>query len=240
MTLLQRFATGALAALWVGIAASAWGQDRGRNPLLYELIERLDLLEQENKRLRGELELYQHRQAEQEQRFQELERRIAVMEAAQRSSAPADQYSESQSTSATSASPSGAEDPSASGLAAEQASYDAAIDELRNGRYDQAVAELRAFLSAYPTSRLAADAQYWLGEAYFVTRDLAKARDAFSNLSLKYPESDRMPDAFLKLGQILSELGDAGQAREILQQLIEAYPDSQAATLARKRLGAIR
>ncbi len=240
MTIRRRLAAGALAALWVGVAAPAWGQDPGRNPLLYELIERLDLLEQENKRLRGDLELYQYRQAQQEQRFQELERRMAAMEAGRRSPAPADQHSESQPTSPTPAPHSSPADSSASGLAAEQASYDAAVDDLRNGRYDQAVASWRSFLITYPDSNLAADAQYWLGEAYFVSRDLAKARDAFISLGLKYPDSDRMPDALLKLGQILSELGDAGQAREILQQLIAAYPDSQAATLARKRLSAIR
>lgn len=240
MTLLLQFATGALAVLGVGVAAPAWSQDAGRNTLLYELIERLDLLEQENKKLRGDLELYQYRQTQQEQRFQELERRLAAMETAQRTPAPADQRLESQPVSPESAPSSSAADSSAAELAAEQASYDSAVDDLRNGHYDQAVADLRAFVSAYPTSRLAADAQYWLGEAYVVTRDLARARDAFINLSLKYPESDRMPDALLKLGQIFSELGDPRQARDTLQQLIAAYPDSQAAALARKRLGASR
>jgi tol-pal system protein YbgF len=119
---------------------------------------------------------------------------------------------------------------------AEQAAYDAAFGMLREGDYEQAIARFQEFLTTYPDSRLAGNAQYWLGEAYYVTRDFPKAREVLANLGEKYPASDKLPDALLKLGYIHDELGEKAKARQVLQQVLQAYPDSQAAGLAERRL----
>ena len=122
----------------------------------------------------------------------------------------------------------------------EQDAYKAAFDTLHEGRYDEAVNRFQDFLTNYPTSRLAGDAQYWLGEAYYVVRDFDKSKQAFLALGMNYPNSKRLPDAMLKLGYLYADSGDKAKAREVLQKLTESYPDSRAATLARQRLQAIR
>jgi tol-pal system protein YbgF len=123
---------------------------------------------------------------------------------------------------------------------AEQADFDAALGALRDGHYPQAIADFQGFLNAYPDSRLAGDAQYGLGESYYVSRNYEAAKEAFINLGLRYPQSARLPDALLKLGYIYGELGDTARARDVLQKLVQVYPDSQAAGLAEQQLQSLR
>lgn len=118
--------------------------------------------------------------------------------------------------------------------------FDAALAEWREGRYPAAITAWQRFLNAHPNSRLAGDAQYWLGEAYYVSRDYNAAKEAFINLGLNDPQSARLPDALLKLGYIYGELGDISRAREVLQKLMQVYPSTQAASLAERRLQSLR
>ena len=95
-------------------------------------------------------------------------------------------------------------------------------------------------MKAYPNGGLAGDAQYWLGESHYVSRDYDAAKEAFINLGLRYPQSARLPDALLKLCYIYGELGDNARAREVLQKLVQVYPNTQAASLAERRLQSLR
>ncbi|MEE4379154.1 MAG: tol-pal system protein YbgF [Candidatus Competibacteraceae bacterium] len=122
----------------------------------------------------------------------------------------------------------------------ERAAYNAAFNRLREGRYSQAISGFKSFLTTNPNSSLAGNAQYWLGEAYYVSRDFSSAEDAFIALGINYPNSDRVPDALLKLGYIYDEMGDKTKARNVLQKLLDTYPNSQSARLASARLSALR
>ncbi|MEZ5582267.1 MAG: tol-pal system protein YbgF [Candidatus Competibacteraceae bacterium] len=96
----------------------------------------------------------------------------------------------------------------------ERAAYNAAFNRLREGRYSQAISGFNSFIRTYPDSNLASNAQYWLGEAYYVNRDFERAEDAFVALGINYPNSDRVPDTLLKLGYIYDELGCSARKRE--------------------------
>lgn len=124
--------------------------------------------------------------------------------------------------------------------ATEQAAYDAAIDRLREGNYQNAIEGFQQFLRRYPNSPLAGNAQYWLGEAYYVNRDFAKSRQAFIAMGTNYPDSNRLPDAMLKLGYVYEALDDKAKARQVLQKLVQTYPTTQAASLAENRLQMLR
>ncbi len=124
--------------------------------------------------------------------------------------------------------------------AGEQADYQTAFDQLRQGAYDAAIQGFQAFLTRYPASPLAASVQYWLGETYYVTRDFERAKNAFIDLGVNYPESDRLPEAMWRLGLVYEELGDKTKAREVLQKLLQTYPDTQVANAAAQRLRSLR
>jgi len=122
----------------------------------------------------------------------------------------------------------------------EKAAYQAAFDTLKEGRYKKAKAELKSFLDRFPNSSYAGNAQYWLGEAHYVTRDFEQGIVDFQKVMNNYPSSNKMPDAMLKLGYTYYELKQFEKAKAILQDLRTRYPQATAARLATKRLDRIR
>lgn len=117
-----------------------------------------------------------------------------------------------------------------------EAAYQKAFGILKEGRYPEAIRELKAFLAAYPTGDYSDNAQYWLAEAFYVTKDPAAARSAFDTVIKSFPQSSKVADAMLKLGFIDYDIGQYAGARATLNELIKSYPNSSAAKLAEKRL----
>jgi tol-pal system protein YbgF len=117
-----------------------------------------------------------------------------------------------------------------------EAAYQKAFTTLKEGKYPEAIRELKAFLSAYPSGEYSDNAQYWLAEAYYVTKDPAAARTAFDTVIRTYPQSSKVADAMLKLGFIDYDIGQFEQARATLNEVVRSYPNSSAAKLAEKRL----
>lgn len=118
----------------------------------------------------------------------------------------------------------------------DKSSYQAAFNLLKDGQYDKAIGALQNFLSGYPSSSLADNAQYWLGEAYYVNKDFPNALAAFQKVVDKYPQSRKVPDALLKIGFCRYETKEYDSARAALGQVVSQYPDSPAAKLAHERL----
>jgi tol-pal system protein YbgF len=123
---------------------------------------------------------------------------------------------------------------------AEKAAYDQAFQALKELRYADAAEEFRSFLDRYPNSEYADNAQYWLGESYYVTRNYDIALRAFQDLLDQYPNSSKAPDALLKIGYTHYELEQWDSARAALTQVQELYPDSTLSRLAENRLRSMR
>lgn len=253
-----------LSWLWVlllgGLMLS--GISRAQNSpdgeLTLELLQRIERLEAEIRQIRGELEIQRHQietlVQERAMAGYPAQPPVTAAAAPPAGAPPADRSppagvpsqpgSVQQPLASAAPSPAPATAPApppapparpAAG-GSEQADFDAAVGELREGRYPQAITDLQRFLSSYPNSNRAGDAQYWLGEASYLSRNYDAAKEAFINLGLHYPKSTRLPDALLKLGYIYGEQGDTARAREVLQKLVQVYPDTQAAKLAERRL----
>ncbi len=118
----------------------------------------------------------------------------------------------------------------------EEVMYRAAADQLRIGRYEEAIAGFRTQLQQYPTGSLADNAQYWIGEAYYVTRQFDQAMAEFQRVPAEYPQSPKAADALLKIGYIQYERRQFAEARQTLNNLKSTWPDSPAARLADNRL----
>jgi tol-pal system protein YbgF len=118
----------------------------------------------------------------------------------------------------------------------DKSAYQAAFDLLKAGQYDRAVAGFQAFLSTYPASALADNAQYWMGEAYYVNKQFPESLAAFQRVVDKFPGSRKLPDALLKIGYCDYELKEYSAARSALEQVAAKYPDSPSARLAQQRL----
>lgn len=122
------------------------------------------------------------------------------------------------------------------GDGADKAAYQGAFDSLKDGQYDRAIAAFQSFLASYPNSQLADNAQYWLGEAYYVNKSFPEALAAFQKVVDNYPQSRKLADALLKIGFCDYELKQFSTARATLAQVTAKYPDTPAANLARQRL----
>jgi tol-pal system protein YbgF len=118
----------------------------------------------------------------------------------------------------------------------DKGAYQAAFDLLKAGQYDRAIAGFQAFLSTYPNSALADNAQYWLGEAYYVNKQFQESLAAFQRVVDKFPGSRKLPDALLKIGYCDYELKEYSAARSALEQVPAKFPDSASARLAQQRL----
>ncbi len=118
----------------------------------------------------------------------------------------------------------------------DKTSYQAAFDLLKNGQYDRAIPAFQKFLLAFPDSQLADNAQYWLGEAYYVNKSFSEAQDAFQRVVDKYPQSRKRPDALLKIGFCRYELQQWDSARQTLTQVAAQFPGTPDGQLAQQRL----
>jgi tol-pal system protein YbgF len=126
--------------------------------------------------------------------------------------------------------------PPAASAQNDQTAYAQAFDALKSGKYPAAIAGFQQFLTTYPKSELADNAQYWQGEAYYATRDFQSAATAFRAVIERWPNSRKAPDAMLKLGFALFELKHYGEARATLTDVGRRFPDTDAARLATERL----
>ncbi len=120
-----------------------------------------------------------------------------------------------------------------------QTLYQTAYNDYLRGNYDLAILGFRQYLDSFPTTDLADNAAYWIGECYFSEGKYQQAIQEFDALLKKYPASDKMASALLKKGYSLLELGQKDQAVDQLKAVISQFPRSDEANLAKQRLKAI-
>jgi tol-pal system protein YbgF len=198
------------------------------NQGLLQLSQRIDVLETQMRQQRGELEELQNSndtlRKQQRDLYADLDRRLTALQAGAKT---------------------GSADGSAAGGAAatdtggDQAAYSRAFDALKSTDYAGAITRFRDFIRTYPQSQLGGNAQYWLGEAYYVTHDYDNAATAFRAVGEQYPQSPKVPDALVKLGLTQIDQKKLVDARATLKQVVQRYPGSDAAKLATTRLQTI-
>lgn len=102
--------------------------------------------------------------------------------------------------------------------------YKYAFALLTKSDYPGAERALQAFVQANPKHQLAGNAQYWLGETYYVRNDFNNAVRAFATGIQNYRTSPKAPDSVLKLGLSLSALGKNKEACTSYAMLKNEYP----------------
>ena len=125
-------------------------------------------------------------------------------------------------------------------MPSEKKSYDSAMELFKSADYKGAAAALQDFVHRYPASAYAANAQYWLGNAYYAQRDYKNAIEAQEAVVTNYGASPKAPDAMLNIASSYTELKDKKNARKALQQLVSKFPDSSAAQTAKDRLASLK
>ena len=117
-----------------------------------------------------------------------------------------------------------------------EATYQRAFKLLKESQYDQALKAFKDFLKDYPDSAFSDNAQYWLGEANYVTQKYDLAINEYRALLNTYPDSQKVSHALLKIGYSYAELGNSADAKKMLKDVMKQYPGTTAARLADERL----
>ncbi len=107
-----------------------------------------------------------------------------------------------------------------------QALYQSAYKMLLKPDYTTAEKGFRYFLQEFPQDKRASNAQYWLGEAYFVQKKYKLAASAYLKGYKRYPNSIKAADSFLKLGVSLGKLGQKQAACATFKAFPENYPNA--------------
>ena len=222
----QRSVDEQLKALDAKISAAA---DRG---VLIDLSTQLENLRGEIARMRGQLEVLanQNEVAERRQKdlYLDIDTRLRKLEQARE-----------QAAAEAAAKPPPPPPPAEAEVSqAETKAYQAALDQFKLGNYALAVSAMQGFLVTYPNSKLAPNAQYWIGMAHSGQRDYKAAIAAQRKLLMSWPESDKAPDAMLSIASAQETMGDRKSAQRTLEELIAKYPQSSSAASAKQRLAA--
>jgi len=117
--------------------------------------------------------------------------------------------------------------------------YNAAMDLLARGSYDQARSAFRAIADQYPKHQLAPEALYWAGDISFsAKKDYADAAHSFAELLKKYAKAPHAPDGMLKLGESLLSLGQKQEGCATLVAFPAKYPTASKTLLGKARTDA--
>jgi tol-pal system protein YbgF len=114
--------------------------------------------------------------------------------------------------------------------------YEQAAQDLTQGRYPLALQGFREYVQRFPTTDLADNAQYGVGECLFAQAQFDSAATEYERIESLYPQGDRVPAGLWKLALCREKLGQTVQARKVLDRLVKGFPLSGEAQLARDRL----
>jgi tol-pal system protein YbgF len=127
--------------------------------------------------------------------------------------------------------------PAAAGLGTSpQRAYDAALSDYWGSDYDLAISGFKAYLTSFPKSERADDAQFYIGQSFYNQGQYTEAAEAYGLTIRTYPGSDLLPDAYYKMGESYRNLKQVERARSAYQFVVKSYPESAAAAQAEQRL----
>ncbi len=116
-----------------------------------------------------------------------------------------------------------------------QSRYEQALSLFNERRYREAIQIFQQLIDQNDRHPLADNAQYWIGECYYMLGDYQAAVLAFEKVFL-FPQSNKNDYAQYKLGLSYYRMGNRERAREEFQRLLDNYPDSPLVDKAKEYL----
>jgi tol-pal system protein YbgF len=106
--------------------------------------------------------------------------------------------------------------------------YEQAYGYLLQKDYGAAETGFDDFLKRHPSHHLAGNAQYWLGETFYIRGQYRPAAAAFLKGYRDYAKSPKAPDSLLKLAMSLHRLGQKSEACSSFSELASKFPNPPA------------
>jgi len=193
--------------------------------------QRMSAIEEQQQKITGEIEKLSHdvqqlqdhldkSQADTEQRLLALEHGGAATAAAATTAPVMANAPAATAAGEAGAAPEGSLGTTDGGSAGPaEALYEDAFADVKDAKYDDGEAKFKQFLSQYPGHPLTANAEYWLGEIYYVQGKFKDAARTFAQGYQTYPKSGKAEDSLYKLALSLNKLGKKDDACLSLRQM---------------------
>jgi tol-pal system protein YbgF len=114
--------------------------------------------------------------------------------------------------------------------------FDGAKADYAAGLWDLAVSGFKAYITSFPRSDMADDAQVLIGNSFLQDGKNDKAVEAYDVAIRTYPNGNVVPEAYYRKGLALKNLKQLDQARQAFDFVVRTYPQSAEASLARQQL----
>ncbi len=111
--------------------------------------------------------------------------------------------------------------------------YEYALGLLRQADYPMAEKSFRAFIATHGDHEMVANAQYWLGETFYVRKDYTNAAVIFAEGYEKFANSPKAPDNLLKLGLSLANINEQQQACRAFSELERRFTNAPSVIMNR-------
>jgi tol-pal system protein YbgF len=189
-----------------------------------DLSVQLSRLADEFTRVKGELEVSQHKLETLEKGLGALETRTDGRFAALRGTAALDEFEARQRLATL---PRGEDRQAVLALAQKEESQG-----------DRGVARelYEEFARKWPKDPKAAEARFRAGEIHFAQNRWREALLAYGKVAEDFPRSELAPDAMLGAAEAMLRLEMKDEARAVLEQLVQRHPKEKAAGRARERI----
>jgi tol-pal system protein YbgF len=193
-----------------------------------DLGVQLNRLQDEFARVKGDLEVAQHKLAEVEKGIAALDQKTEGRFAALKGAGALDEFEARQRMASL---PRGDE---------KGALFAAAQKAEKDGDGGVAREMYEEYARKWPSDARTAEARFRSGQLSFGQKRWREALLAYGKVAEDFPRSDLAPDAMLGAADSMLKLEMADDAKAVLQQLVSKYPKSKAASAARKRLAELQ
>lgn len=113
--------------------------------------------------------------------------------------------------------------------------YQEGLEAFNAGNTAKAEQNFNLILDRFSTDKLAANAQYWLGEVYYSQKNYAKAAVAFGKGYEKYKDGAKGAESLYKLGMSMNQLNKKTEACTALTNVAEEFPKADKSLLAKTK-----
>jgi tol-pal system protein YbgF len=114
--------------------------------------------------------------------------------------------------------------------------YQNALRDFTTGKYDLAREEFGDYVLHYPSTDLASNAQFYLGEISYAQADYKDAIAQYNLVLANYPQSYKLAASLLKKGFAELELGMKATGTKELREVVRRFPGADEARRAQAKL----
>jgi TolA-binding protein len=107
--------------------------------------------------------------------------------------------------------------------------FQIAMSDFNAGRFDISISSFNDLILKCPGSPIAQDAEYWISECLYAKKEYVEAEKGYLSYIKKYPQGNKMCVSLYKVGLVYDKQNKEKYKNMVWKKLVEQCPDSQEA-----------